>query len=59
MTNTRRFVPCADCRIRSQISVISFKPVSQPSENSVPGTLFDIVAGTTISGIQNSGKLLR
>lgn len=59
MTNTRRFVPWADCRIRSQISVISFNPVSQPKENSVPGTLFEIVDGMTTRGIQNSGKLER
>lgn len=40
-------------------SVISLRAVSQPRENSVPGTLLLIVEGITTIGIQNSGWLLR
>lgn len=35
-------------------SVISFKAVSDPSENSVPGTLLLIVAGITTIGMHSS-----
>ena len=42
--------------IRSQISVISLTAVSAPSEKSVPGTLFEIVAGSTTCG-QNKGQV--
>lgn len=34
---------------------ISFKAVSQPIERSVPGTLFEMVAGMHTNGILNSG----
>jgi hypothetical protein len=37
-------------------SVISFNAVSQPNENSVPGTLLLIVAGIMAMGIRNSGN---
>jgi len=39
--------------------VISFKAVSQPNENSVPGTLLLMVDGIITIGMQNSGKFLR
>lgn len=38
-------------------SEISFKAVSQPNENSVPGTLLLIVAGIIAIGILNSSYL--
>lgn len=38
-------------------SVISFKAVSQPKENSVPGTLLLMVAGIIAIGILNSSNL--
>lgn len=45
--------------IKSQTSVISLRAVSQPNENSVPGTLLLIVDGIITIGMQNSGKFLR
>lgn len=42
-----------------QTSVISLRAVSQPNENSVPGTLLLIVEGIITIGIQNSGYCLR
>lgn len=38
-------------------SEISFEAVSQPNENSVPGTLLLIVAGIIAIGILNSSYL--
>jgi hypothetical protein len=35
----KKIVTAADCLILSQISVISLRAVSAPSEKSVPGTL--------------------
>lgn len=43
--------------IQNPTSVISFKAVSQPNENSVPGTLLLIVAGIIAIGIRNSSNL--
>jgi hypothetical protein len=37
--NVKKIVTAADCLILSQISVISLRAVSAPSEKSVPGTL--------------------
>lgn len=39
--------------------MISLRAVSQPKENSVPGTLLLIVDGIITIGIQNSGNCLR
>lgn len=38
-------------------SAISFKDVSAPKLNSVPGTLLLMVAGKTVIGMQNCGYL--
>ena len=54
---TLLLVPWADCLILSQISVISLRAVSAPIEKSVPGTLLEMVAGSTTMGILNSLKV--
>ena len=45
-----RFVPVAEVLIRSQESTTVLSDVSAPMVNSVPGILFDSVAGTTTTG---------
>ena len=38
---------------------MAFREVSEPRVKSVPGTLFDMVAGMMVSGMQNSLNLSR
>jgi hypothetical protein len=47
MTNTRRRDADADWRQASEYWMSALRQVSEPIEYSVPGTLFEIVAGMT------------
>ena len=49
----------ADCLIQSHISITEFKAVSDPTLKSVPGTLFETVAGKQIIGIAKAGYKCR